>query len=204
MDAVAEDRHIGEAGFRHHQQFMHRARKSVDHDLGLIADRVRGTGLSLPSCRPRSFHGGCRRRTSFSVFLAFVGLLPWIIEADRSAKIQKNETEDHASVAQVSTHRRSRSGFAQAGSNPIAHSSGPAGRGVDDTARFAFRPASRQVIFGRDRTASVAADHAPISLIAGSRVDGVFGNDRVNRSLCASGKLSTAVVAHQRAWGRSP
>jgi hypothetical protein len=36
MDAVAEDRHISHAGLRHHEQLVHRARKAVDHHLGLI------------------------------------------------------------------------------------------------------------------------------------------------------------------------
>ena len=37
VDAVAEDRHIGAAGFRHHQKFMHGAGKTVDHDLGRVS-----------------------------------------------------------------------------------------------------------------------------------------------------------------------
>ena len=36
MNPIAEDRHIGEAGFRHHQQLVHGARKSVDHQFGLV------------------------------------------------------------------------------------------------------------------------------------------------------------------------
>ena len=44
VDAVAENRHIGHgglaAGLRHDQQFMHGAEKSVDHDFGLIGDRI--------------------------------------------------------------------------------------------------------------------------------------------------------------------
>ena len=33
MDAVAEDRHIGKAGLRHHEQLVYRAGKAVQHDL---------------------------------------------------------------------------------------------------------------------------------------------------------------------------
>jgi hypothetical protein len=40
VDAVAEDRHIGKAGLRHHQQFVHRARKTLEHDLRLIAHGI--------------------------------------------------------------------------------------------------------------------------------------------------------------------
>ena len=36
VNAVAEDRHIGEAGFRHDEQFVHGSRKAVEHDLGRI------------------------------------------------------------------------------------------------------------------------------------------------------------------------
>jgi len=36
VDAVAKDRHISEAGFRHHQQFVHGAREAVDGHLGFI------------------------------------------------------------------------------------------------------------------------------------------------------------------------
>jgi hypothetical protein len=40
VDAVAEDRHIGEARLRHHQQFVHGAGKILEHDLGLVARRI--------------------------------------------------------------------------------------------------------------------------------------------------------------------
>jgi len=33
VNAVAEDGHIGEAGFRHHEQLMHGAREAIDHDF---------------------------------------------------------------------------------------------------------------------------------------------------------------------------
>jgi hypothetical protein len=36
VNAVAEDRHVGEAGLWNNKQFVHRARKAVDHHLGLI------------------------------------------------------------------------------------------------------------------------------------------------------------------------
>ena len=57
VDAVAEDRHVGDAGFRQHQQLVHGARKAVEHDLGLVADRIEEQDLrphlvdpDQPSC----------------------------------------------------------------------------------------------------------------------------------------------------------
>ena len=33
VNAVAEDRHISEAGFRHHEQLVYGAREVIDHDF---------------------------------------------------------------------------------------------------------------------------------------------------------------------------
>ena len=40
VDTVAEDRHISEVGFRHHEQFVHRAGKIFQHDLCLIGNWI--------------------------------------------------------------------------------------------------------------------------------------------------------------------
>src|SRR5271163_4352503 len=45
MNAIAEDRHIGEAGFRHDEQFVHRFRKAVDRHLGGIGLRIEKQNL---------------------------------------------------------------------------------------------------------------------------------------------------------------
>ncbi len=36
VNTVAEDRHVGETGFRDHQQLVHVARKPVEHNLGRV------------------------------------------------------------------------------------------------------------------------------------------------------------------------
>ncbi len=45
VDAVAEDRHVGKAGLRHHQQFVDGTRKAVEHGLGLVGLRVQEQDL---------------------------------------------------------------------------------------------------------------------------------------------------------------
>ena len=46
VDAVAEDRHIGQAGLRHDEQFVHGAGKAVDHDFGLVGDGIEEQNLA--------------------------------------------------------------------------------------------------------------------------------------------------------------
>ena len=46
VNAIAEDRHVGKPGLRHHQQFVHGARKAVEHDFGLVGDRIEEENLS--------------------------------------------------------------------------------------------------------------------------------------------------------------
>src|ERR1043166_4838591 len=46
MDAVAEDRDISEPRLRHHQQFVHGARKAVDRHFGRVGCRIEEEDLS--------------------------------------------------------------------------------------------------------------------------------------------------------------
>ena len=66
VDAVAEDRHVGAAGFRHHQELMHGAGKSVEHDLGLVGRGIEEQHLAAhlvdrdqPACVAVLRHGPC-------------------------------------------------------------------------------------------------------------------------------------------------
>ena len=70
VDAVAEDRHIGHAGLRHDEQFMHGLGKAVDHDLGLVGGGIEEQHLRRPSCRPRSCRCSCA--SAIVAFLATV------------------------------------------------------------------------------------------------------------------------------------
>ena len=71
VDSVAEDRHVGEAGFRDHEQFVNGARKIIEYDLGLV-----GRGVEEQDFRPHLVdrdHSPCAacvgHRTGMSLFL---------------------------------------------------------------------------------------------------------------------------------------
>ena len=75
VDPVAEDRHVGEAGFRHHQQFVHRAWKIVEHDFRLVAG-----GIEEQDFRPHLVdrdHSACvacvRHRSGASLLACIAG-----------------------------------------------------------------------------------------------------------------------------------
>ena len=46
VDAVPENRNIGAAGFRHHQQLVHGLFEAVENHFGLVSDRVQEQHLA--------------------------------------------------------------------------------------------------------------------------------------------------------------
>jgi hypothetical protein len=80
VDAVAEDRNVGEADVRHHQQFVHRMGQIVEHDLGLVELTRPGNKTSLPSRRLRSV---ARAPPALAIVRCF---LRGVVGADCSAR----------------------------------------------------------------------------------------------------------------------
>jgi hypothetical protein len=85
VDAVTEDRHVGEAGFRQHEQLVHRALKTLEHDLGLVAHRIEKQDLCPHLVdRDQSARAACLGHCSV------LPLLPRIVGADCIASRGRN------------------------------------------------------------------------------------------------------------------